>query len=272
VCEIPRSRPPLGRRLPLSSGMGVFPFGAPVLACAVEVPTDSYPVAVVGAYPSAQHVRWRPPPGFGRPVAALPVDNEPAPFWDGTHAEELIDSWHSRFFSLDWGTVSAPAGLNGSSGRDLDQRWLRPLGYERSEAFITDCLSTARISNGVKQRLADRYDPVAKALAAPSVQMDPHPSEGAIVAEALNEHADRLAAQVVGAAPDMIVTLGNAAARVIAALGGQAEREAVLTPATYGQERRVVLGGQTMRWQALVHPATPKVWADRHTAWAGDGD
>lgn len=249
--------------------MGTFPFGAPVLPCATEVPTRCYPVVVVGAYPSALHVRWHPPVGFGRAVVALPVDNEPIPFWDGTSAEGLIEDWRSRFFDPDWGSVRAPVGLNGSSGRDLERGWLCPLGYDRGEAFITDCLPTARISNGVKRRLVDRYDPVARARAAPPVQMDPHPSESAIVAEALNDHADRLAAQLVGAGPDLIVTLGNAAARVIAALGGQTEREAVLTPGTYGQERCVVLGGQSMRWQALVHPATPRSWAGRHAAWAG---
>jgi hypothetical protein len=60
-----------------------FPFGAPVLACGTEMPTRQFPVLVLGAYPSALHVRWVPPEGYGRAVAALPVDNEPTPFWDG---------------------------------------------------------------------------------------------------------------------------------------------------------------------------------------------
>ena len=225
--------------------MGRFPFGAPVVACAIEVPQSRFAIVVVGAYPSAVHVRWCPPSGFGRPVSALPVGNEPSAFWDGTGAEDLIERWRSRYFDSAWGTISAPVGLNGSSGRDLQQRWLRPLGYDRGEAFITDCLPTARASIGGARRLADRYHPVVTALGAPPAEMARHPSEAAIVAEALKEHAHRIAEQVAQAAPDVIITLGNAAARVIAALGGQAGREAVLAPDTYGRERHVVVGGQT---------------------------
>jgi hypothetical protein len=47
------------------------------------------------------------------------------------------------------------------------------------------------------------------------------------------------------------------------------EHFAVLAAETYGQERRVVIAGRTVRWQALVDPATPKGWADRHLTWAG---
>lgn len=66
-----------------------------------------------------------------------------------------------------------------------------------------------------------------------------------------------------------MVTLGNAAARVLASLGGRPDLEAVLTPDTYGKERELTIKGLTLKWQALVHPATPQVWADRHTDWVG---
>jgi hypothetical protein len=37
---------------------------------------------LLGAYPSALHVRWVPPPQLGiDPVAALAVDKEPSVFW-----------------------------------------------------------------------------------------------------------------------------------------------------------------------------------------------
>jgi hypothetical protein len=205
--------------------MGQFPFGAPLLPCGTDVPVRRYPVLLLGAYPSALHVRWTPPEGFGPPVVALPVDNEPTPFWDGVSAEvqSLFDRWHQNYFKPEWGTVT-PAALNGSSGRDIADLWLRPLGLARQEAFITDCLPTARASDGVAKRLADRYAPVVAALGAPATDLEPHPSENAIVTEALGEHADRLTAQVVAADPEMVVTLGNAAARVLA--GSVASRAA----------------------------------------------
>jgi uracil-DNA glycosylase len=208
------------------------------------------------------------PPGFGSPVTALPVDNEPTPFWDGNPEQvtELFTRWRDNHFDPRWGTV-APSSLNGPTGRELDRRWLNPLGYDRAGAFITDCLTTARASNGVAQRLADRYAPVVEALGAPRADLAPHPSEDQIVDEALSEHTNRLSAQILAAHPALIVTLGNAAARVLAGLGGQTGRGFALTPATYGRERNIVLGQRTFRWQALVHPATPKAWADRHSTW-----
>jgi uracil-DNA glycosylase len=249
--------------------MGKFPFGAPVLPCGTDLPTQRYPVLLLGAYPSALHVRWTPPPGFGRPVVALPVDNEPTPFWDGESAEVqgLFDRWYQTYFKAEWGTVT-PAALNGSSGRDIADLWLRPLGFTRQEAFITDCLPVARASDGVAKRLADRYAPVVAAFGAPATDLGPHPSENAIVTEAPGEHADRLIAQVIAADPEVLVTLGNAAARVLAGVGGEPGRQAVLRADSYGQERQVILGGRAFRWQALVHPATPLAWAERHRAWA----
>lgn len=252
--------------------MGTFPFGAPVLDCGTDLPARRHPVVVLGAYPSALHVRWTPPPRFGAAVAALPVDNEPTPFWDGDPEQvaELFERWRNGYFNPDWGTVT-PAALNGPSGRDLDERWLRPLDYERADAFITDCLPTARASVGAAHRLADRYTPVVEALGAPRAELGPHPSEDEIVKEALGEHADRLTAQILKAEPEVIITLGNAAARVIAGLAGQPQRDAVLRAEAYGQERHVTLKDRSFRWQPLVHPATPKVWADRHAAWAQTG-
>jgi uracil-DNA glycosylase len=248
--------------------VGQFPFGAPVLPRGIQLPDRPYPVVVLGAYPSALHVRWTPPAGYGPAVAAFPVDNEPTPFWDGDPEEtqRLFEGWRKDWFNPAWGTVT-PATLNGPSGRDLAARWLQPLSYTREQAFITDCLPTARASVGVATRLADRYAPVVTALGAPPAILGPHPSENDIVTEAAAEHADRLTSQLAAADPELVVTLGNAAARVLARLGGQPDKEAVLDAETYGRERQVVIAGRSIRWQALVHPATPRVWADRHLAW-----
>ena len=47
------------------SRMDVFPFGRPVVACEPAA-TGRAAVFVLGAYPSALHVRWHPPQGQGR--------------------------------------------------------------------------------------------------------------------------------------------------------------------------------------------------------------
>jgi uracil-DNA glycosylase len=244
-----------------------FPFGAPVVERGTDAPDGHRPVVVVGAYPSALHVRWSPPPGFGATVVALPVDNEPTPFWDGqpTEAQGLFDAWHQRYFDSRWGEVWT-ARLNGPSGQELESRWLRPFGYGRADAFITDCLTTARSSTGVARRLEDRYQRVVAELGAPTANLGHHPSENNIVQEALAEHSQRLVAQVSAAKPELVITLGNAAARVLGALSGS-PAGATLHVDTYGKDRHIRIAEVSCRWQALIHPAAPHIWQRRHEEW-----
>lgn len=254
---------------PLDDVVETFPFGAQVRPCGAELPAEQKAVFLLGAYPSALHVRWNPPSGYGPTVAAIPVDNEPTPFWDGSQpdSETLFEEWRDTYFDSAWGSV-APSPLNGSSGRHLEARWLRPLGFSMEDAFITDCLLTARASVGVAKRLADRYERVSGQLHAPVAHLASHPTENDIVAESLRHHVDRLTMQLEKASPVVVVSLGNAAARVVGALASRSDRESVLRPDGYGQERRVLVAGLEVVWRALVHPATPRVWAERHALWS----
>jgi len=138
--------------------VGIFPFGLPILPCA---PSSDYRcrVFILGAYPSALHVSWRPPDGLYRPIKAIAVDNEPEPFWTGQDEAARIEAWKERvgFDQAKWGAV-APAGrLNGSSGDWVEQQVLDPLGALRSNTWITDCLDTYRCSDGLASRIDDTY-------------------------------------------------------------------------------------------------------------------
>jgi hypothetical protein len=246
--------------------MGTFPFGAPVLPRGESMPDRHSRVVVIGAYPSALHVRWTPPEGFGPAVAATPVDNEPTPFWNGDGQKDPFERWKATRLQAEWGSVDR-THLDGSSGRDIADRWLQPLVFTLEDAFITDCLCAARASIGVGRRVAERYAPMAEALGAPAADLRPHPSESEIVAEALADHAGRLFEQLRAACPEVVVTLGNAAGRVVAVLAGLPDHDGILRADTYGAERPTTLGGRTFAWRALVHPATPKVWAERHARW-----
>lgn len=92
-----------------------FPFGRPVLPR--EPARGSQPtVFVLGAYPSALHVRWSAPGGQPT-IGAIPIDNEPEPFWDGADAAERVEAWKVAvsFSETADGRVT-PASANGSSG------------------------------------------------------------------------------------------------------------------------------------------------------------
>lgn len=251
--------------------LGTFPFGAPVRACGDQLPEPS-DALVLGAYPSAVHVRWTPPPSAGlRPIAALAVDNEPTVFWDGADADARVDAWKAQYFDQAWGDVST-ARLNGPSGSWLHSHILEPLTVAgATNHFVTDCLTTYRLSTGAAARLDDTYEALAQKLShLPSADLRPHPSETQIVREALVTQVERLYSQLEAAQPNVVVTLGNAASRVIAKLAGATD-SGQLVEEGYGQPSTVSISNVEFSWIALVHPATPKVWQERHQAWLANG-
>ena len=126
------------------------------------------------------------------------------------------------------------------------------------------------MSTGVERRVtaaggADAtYHRLVDELGLPPVDMPSHPSEGAIVSQARANH-DRLRRQLAASHAGTLITLGNAAARVVAELGGQ--RGGQLAHDTYEQARSVHIDGRAYVWHALVHPAVRPPWTDTHQAW-----
>ena len=244
-----------------------FPFGAPVRDCGVEMPgpVDTF---ILGAYPSALHVEWAAPNGVS--IVALAVDNEPSVFWDGHDAAQRVEEWKSAVrFDAAWGSVRASG--NGSSGAWVNDKILRPLEQAGSSSyFITDCLPTYRMSKGGQDAIESRYHPFANDNDLPRAVLATHPSEGQIVSETLNEQRDRLATQIAAARPDRLVTLGDAAARVVAKMadwGGTGK----VSDGVYGEPRRIRVVDTEVSWYALVHPAARGDWQPAHQSWLETG-
>jgi hypothetical protein len=239
-----------------------FPFGAPVRSVARQ-PAGRRRVFVLGAYPSALHVRWTPPARSGLgPVRALAVDNEPEPFWDGADDADRVGAWQAEWASDEYGSF-APAGrLNGSSGRWVDAHVLEPLAARRDEVWFTDCLDTYRGSHGQAKRIADTYMPFAEQVALPESLLGEHPSEKAIVRECLDGHRERLLQELNIVAPDLVVTLGSAAAKVFHELTGLDGPALALSRDGYGEFIHIALSGRVVQWLPLVHPGAPKSWQE----------
>ena len=247
--------------------LGRFPFGAPVQPCGDQRP-ERCDAFVLGAYPSAVHVRWVPPRASGRrPISALAVDNEPRVFWDGSDADQRVERWKNQYFDPAWGEVST-ARLNGPSGSWLRSNILDPLSAAGAGSHVlTDCLTTYRLSTGAAARLRDTYEPMARETSGlQSADLQPHPSEAEIVREALDTQGERITGQIAASRPRVIVTLGNAASRVITRLAGAAG-SGKLTADGYGRPLPLSVAGIDLSWIALVHPAAPAVWQGRHQAW-----
>ena len=202
------------------------------------------------------HVRWRPPHGEGRVVQALAVDNEPEPFWTAADEVHRVERWRSKVgWSDAWGTVAPVSNLNGPSGLWVEERILDPLGVARADAWITDCLNTYRASVKMRAAVDSVYEPFARAHGLPSAELAPHPSEDQIVSEGIDHHLERLHRELTAAAPDVVVTLGNATLRVLQRLLGDSAGPAKLTVLGYGTELPVDLDGHRMSWLSLAHPA-----------------
>lgn len=226
------------------------------------------PVFVIGAYPSALHARWIPPEGSTlRQVKALPVADEPSPFWNGTDASDLVREWIATndFDPATHGSFFPAPKFNGTSGKWVDDRVLEPLGATRESTWITDCLDTYRLSNGARKALTDTYDPARSRYGWPAWRLRPHPSEDEVVQESGSWHKDRLRVELATCRPELVVTLGNAALRVMGALLSAGPER--LDPAGYGTRLTVGLGAHTIEWLPLAHPAAPQRYQEAHQGW-----
>ena len=248
----------------------VFPFGAPVerRAPSREQPAELF---VLGAYPSALHVQWTPPVGSGlKPVRALAVDNEPSPFWMGENEAELVEKWKAARFDEAGGTVVPAGGLNGSSGRWVVEHVLPAFDVEPEDVWFTDCLDTYRASDGQRERLDDTYSPFAAAHGLPMASLLPHPSESQIVAEAVRDHLERLREELATASPTVVVTVGNAAARVFHAIVELDGDATGLPKEGYGETQVVHWQDRAIQWVPLIHPGAPPGWKKIHERWLED--
>ena len=244
-------------------------FGKPVLPVKPRA-NSRRRLFVLGAYPSALHVKWHPP-GAKRPVQAVAVDNEPEPFWNGADEAERIERWKAEVgYTESWGTIHRCGGLNGPSGDWVLKNVLCPFQCSYSEAWITDCLNTYYESVGAAKRMDSKeIKPLVGQLGIPPRQHNSHPSEAEIVRLAKAEHLPRLRKELASAQPEVVVTLGNAALRVfssIADLGGH-KLAKLSSGETYGDALRVKVNGAPCVWVPLAHPAAPKVYQESHGKW-----
>jgi uracil-DNA glycosylase len=123
------------------------------------------------------------------------------------------------------------------------------------------------MSRGVEQALQKRFVPFASLQ--PPV-LPAHPDDRALVGQALDMHADRLQAEFAEASPEVVLTLGNAALRVLRTLLDAREPPDPLSPVGYGRPTVVLAGSHLVRWYALAHPgALSKLrkWRDLHQRW-----
>jgi hypothetical protein len=248
-----------------------FPFGQCVKESQPEM-ASKQKLFILGAYPSALHIVWQPPAPHRR-ISALAVDNEPEVFWDGCDQEKFIARWMDVVgFESSWGNIGAAGKLNGSSGRWVNENILIPFHATRADTFLTDCLNTYCSSIAGAGRISDTYTPFAANHALPTAHLPRHPNENEIVKEARDLHTARLTREIQAVQPAKIVTLGNAALRVLrhllAPTSGPTPHQLSPDSVSYGKPFRINIGGVNgVEWWPLAHPAAPAAYQEVHQRW-----
>lgn len=277
----------------LGTGEWRFPFGQPATARPPRRSSGPADLFVLGVYPSALHVAWNPPAwavdrlGVSR-VAALAVDDEPTVFWDGADADDRVDRWMQAcgFLTGDqpgqWGRVR-PAG-NGTSGRSVLDGVLTPLDVGAEACWFTDVVDRYFIKGGTATRrgqveaMEHSYGRFATAAGLPPASLPHRPTPARLVRLAVDEHRARLRAELIEASAPTVVTLGEEARRVLAAIADETTgppAEALTSqrfatdPDLYGAPGTVHIEGWQARWMALAHPGQRSpTWRHLHDRWA----
>jgi hypothetical protein len=224
-------------------------------------------------YASAVHARWIGPDERTR-VAALAVASEPCIFWRGDGVEAIIDD-----IAVPAGAgrlVPASSGMNGPSGRSLDECFLRPLGYNnRDDAWLCDIVPHSCQNEKQLAAVERAYQPLMKQFGLPEVSLPPVPDP--LCNDARRE---TILNEIQQSGADTVVLLGDEPIKCFLRFFdnrrsglGDFGRDAK----TYGKRNKVRIDGRMFDVIPLVHPRQASklgtyspFWHGLHQAWMAD--
>lgn len=226
-----------------------FPFGKP-LEKVEQTDRTKKKAFVLGVYASAVHAKWLDPEG-NQKIASLAVASEPTIFWTGENAEQYIPAIPQGLGTL----VPANANLNGPSGRALDSLFLKPLGLDRSDAWLCDLLPESRTNQRQRDALAKNYtqEIILKYKLKPATipnfhkrELDSEPRHQEILQELETSQAETLI--LLGDYP-ITKFLNIFADKSHAPLSGFGD-----TPELYGKSHDIVINDKHYNVIPLCHP------------------
>jgi len=225
-----------------------FPFGQTVKPVKQ---TDRTPkkIFVLGVYASAVHARWLDPKGKTL-VNALAVASEPYIFWRGDGVEEILAK--IKVPSEVGKLVPAMKSLNGPSGIALDEHFLKPLGFNRDDAWLCDLVPNTLLNSSQKAALDRCYAKWVKKDVLKPVTLEEAKRPFPITDQRRKEILDEL----IESKATTLVTLGDEPIQLF--LAQQCGKWPILSKSVksesdYGVRREAILGGKKF----VSVPATP---------------
>ena len=248
--------------------MFTFPFGEPVKRVEQQDRTPKR-VFVLGVYASAVHARWLDSKSKTR-VAALAVASEPYIFWRGDDAQAIVGNIQIPA-SLGRLIPAAP-NLNGPSGIALDQKFLYPLGLERSDAWLCDLVPHSCLNDRQDKAIKRAYLPVAALYGLPNVTVPLEPEQ-----KADDQRRQEIISELEQSQAEILLLLGDDP--IYWFLRPFDNRWHLLSDfgkndAAYGKLHEVYLNGKQYQVLPLVHPrqagalgAHSGQWRALHERW-----
>jgi len=214
-----------------------FPFGQTVKPVKQ---TDRTPkkIFVLGVYASAVHARWLDPKGKTL-VNALAVASEPYIFWRGDGVDKILAK--IKVPPEVGKLVPAMKSLNGPSGIALDEHFLKPLGFDRDDAWLCDLVPNTLLNSSQKAALDRCYAKWVKKDVLPPVTLEEAKRPFKISDKRCKEILDEL----IESKATTIITLGDEPTlHFLAPLSGgwPILSKSVKSDSDYGVRRDAVLG------------------------------
>ncbi len=247
-----------------------FPFGSPLLPVSQK---DASPkkAFVLGVYASAVHARWVDATGK-QLVAALAVASEPDIFWTGENADQIINAIQ---VPTEAGKLVVPGNqnMNGPSGKTLDEKFLKPLGLDRSNTWLSDLLPESRVNEKQRRAIDKYYTPLVEKYNLPPATIKDFDKSELNSASRRQEILEELEASQA----DTLILLGDLpiywflhyhipSYKKLSQFG--------TTEKSYGQEHLITINKKPYKVIPLCHPrqagklgTSSSVWGMLHENW-----
>ena len=226
-----------------------FPFGQPLKLVKQQDRTPKK-VFVLGVYASAVHADWYSADGK-RLCQALAVASEPEIFWKGDNAADII-----KKIDIPNGAGElrvAEGRYNGPSGRTLDELYLTPLGFSRSDAWLCDLIPHSFMNTKQKNAIETNFNKICEEYGLKTASIPEEPSNITIDENRLNE----LLAELEESQAEIIILLGDYPLECFLSKVSDCKitklRNFGKNPNDYGKVYKILIKGKQYTVLPLVH-------------------